>query len=77
MGCELMNFKNMNKIMKIVKLAFAILGIVFLIINFTIGEANESLLSTMTILARIYVYFVIFIVMCDGLLKYMYRHKDK
>lgn len=72
-----MNFENINKIIKIMKKVLVMFGIVLLIIVFTTGEENVSLQSTMTILARMYTYFVLFIVVFEGLSKYIYRHKNK
>ncbi|GAA0702999.1 hypothetical protein GCM10008904_09790 [Paraclostridium ghonii] len=72
-----MNFKNINKIIKIMKIVLVMFGIVLLIINFTIGEKDVSLQSTMTTLVRMYTYFVLFIVVFEGLSKYIYRHKNK
>ncbi|WP_250673282.1 hypothetical protein LZ906_017125 (plasmid) [Paraclostridium ghonii] len=72
-----MNFENINKIIKIMKIVLVMFGIVLLIIVFTTGEENVSLQSTMTILVRMYTYFALFIVVFEGLSKYIYRHKNK
>lgn len=72
-----MNFKNINKIIKIMKKVLAMFGIALLIIVFTIGEKDVSSQSIMTILVRMYTYFVLFIVVVEGVSKYIYRHKNK
>ncbi|WP_270648264.1 hypothetical protein [Paeniclostridium hominis] len=72
-----MNLKKIKKIMKIVGIIFFVFGLALLAIVWTVGEANESLQPTITIVVKRYTYFVIFIAIINCLLKYIDRHRNK
>lgn len=72
-----MNLKKIKKIMKIVGIISIIFGLALLAIVLTVGEANESLQPTITIMVKIYSYFVFFITVINCLLKYIDRHRNK
>ena len=64
-----MNLKKIKKIMKVVGIISIIFGLALIAIVLTVGEANESLQPTITIVVKRYTYFVFFITVINCLLK--------
>lgn len=69
-----MNFK---KIMKILRITSIVFGLALLVIVLTVGDANESLQPTITIVVKRYIYFVLFVAVIGCLLKCIDIHKNK